>query len=113
MPEEIPGSARIAIPIDAAAQHSKDHRLDKLMLGAAGVIVTVSIAIASWVFGGLHERVDKAEDNIHGLELKLVEQKNTIERLKEANGKQWELISGNSRDISELKGAVERHHDHQ
>lgn len=107
MGDQIPGSARD--PMAAPVDHSKDHRLDKLMLGAAGVIVTVSIAIASWVFGGLHERVDKAEDNIHALELKLVEQKNTIERLNESNSKQWELISVNGRSISELKG----HHSGQ
>ena len=115
MGDQTPPSARVPMqqplmPAAVPADHSKDHRLDKLILGAAGVIVTVAIAVASWVFGGLHERVDKNEDKIHQLELKIVEQKNTIERTSESNRKQWELINANGQRISELKGAVDRHH---
>jgi len=92
------------------AQEVKDTRLDKLGLYVAGIIVSLVIAAVGWVFGGLYERLDKAEDRIQTMEKLDVEHKNKIEQLEGQTQRQWALISANKQDVGELKVKVDAYH---
>ena len=93
--------------IPAYVPPPKDPRLDWLFKGIGGLALAAVIGLTGWVFGGLHERLDKAEDDIHKIELGIAkdhaETKAQLDSLSEATKKQWEIISTNGRGIAANK----------
>ena len=82
----------------------RDPRIDWLFKGIGAIALAAVVGMTGWVFGGLHERLDKAEDKIHDLDKVDTKFDAKLERLSEETKKQWELISKNSQGISALGG---------
>ena len=76
------------------------------MIAMGGVVVTVSISVASWFFGQITERLDKHNTRIQILEKDDVTHGHEIKSLKEQSRKQWELLRKQGETLSELRAKV-------
>ena len=81
----------------------KDPRLDWLFKGLGAVGLAAIIGGVGWVWGVLHERLDKAEERIHELDKADTTVDARIKSLETATQKQWELISKNGQGIAANK----------
>lgn len=98
------------LPASVPPAPARDPRLDQIGKWIAGVVAAALIAGTGWVFGGIHERLDKAEDNIHKQDLVDTTFKSEMKSLKEQTQKQWDLLNGVNSSLSTLEGKVERAH---
>lgn len=82
--------------------------LKEILLAMGGVVVTISISVASWFFGNIHARLDKHEARIQTVEKDDVNHQNDIESLQTQSVRQWELMRKQGEAISDLKAKVNR-----
>jgi len=73
----------------------------KGILAVMGLIVIPgSIAVVSWVLGGIHAQLDKNEKAIHALEKVDVKIETRLERNEEVDRRQWQLLGENKEKIA-------------
>lgn len=64
------------------------------------VVAPATVAIISWILGGIHAQLDKNEKAIHALEKADVKIETRLERNEDGDRRQWELIGDHKEKIA-------------
>jgi hypothetical protein len=99
-----------AIVVQQPAPHNPDHIPQWAVKGLIAIVVLImipgTIAVVSYVFGGIHSRLTDNETAIQQLKEDRAASDARQERAETANRRQWELMAENKEKIAS------HHHDH-
>ena len=107
-PAELPAAPnpsdtqRMAVVVQAPdPNHIPQWAVKGLIAALALIIVPGSIAVTSWVLGGIHSRLGENERSIQTLKEQRAAFDARLERVENVNRRQWELMSENKEKIGE------------
>lgn len=88
------------IVVHADPNHIPQWAVKGLVAMLVIIIVPGTIAVTSWVLGGIHSRLGENEKAIQTLEKEDVRIETRMTLTESANRKQWELMSENKEKIA-------------
>ena len=99
-PSDTQKMAAIVVKQEAQPEHIPQWAIKTLVAVVAMVMIPGSIAVVSWVLGGIHSRLSENEKNIQMLKEERAAINARLGLIEGVNRRQWELLSENKDKIS-------------